>query len=276
MKKAAEKFRQTTLGEQGFMLPIGKVTPDKKLVKQFSLRPYRMKEERALAEFKNKSKTRLTLGIYVSQMLATMLESVGGTDFNQLSESERRLYVAQMFLGDVMYAYVMLRREAMGEIVGMSLPCGTCRQRLEFEADLNTLDISVLDDAEQLTWAYTLKQPLVFSGAPRGKFKMQPALWSSLETKHSGDITGMRAAVICGSICGMEGIPEGQFAPVAEHFLDDMTKLDLERISSSIEYNSPGPKMGVEEQCPTCRTVMFWPIDWGTDSFFNGSSLRQT
>lgn len=269
----SSRLSKTTLGAYGLKLPIGRALPDGSLAKAFTLRPWKMKEEKTLAEWKSRHKGKMTLGIYVTQILSTMVESIGGVAL-PAEDVERRLMISQMYIGDVMYMYVALRRAVLGSSLKMHLPCPACNgAKFDFEADLDSLDINVLERAADLDWAHDLKTPLLFSGAARSVLKLRPTAWATLESKNSSDASGMAASVIAGSIVGMKGIPDNQFTPIHESALDELTKLDLELLNKSIGMNTPGPQMGVEQPCPQCTNTFFWPIDWGYDSFFSHSSL---
>lgn len=269
---APSRFKLSTFGVYGHNLPVGRVMADGKLSKSFTLKPWRMKEEKQLAEWKTKYKGGLTLGTYVTQVLATMVESIGGVTLPE-SEVDRRMMLSSMFMADIMYMYVALRVEALGNELKMRLPCPACRSRFDFTADLNSLDIRTITNPADLAWDFKLRTPLKHRGDLRHTLTLRPTLWMTLESKGAGDTAGMSSAVIAGSITALNGIPADEFTPVPESALDELTKYDLEMLTKSISENSPGPVMCVEEPCSKCQASFFWPIDWGYDNFFSHSSL---
>ena len=94
-----------------------------------------MKEEREIGKIRG---TRdLPMGVFVSEVLAVMLARLAGEDWSTKPHAEKRLAVGQLFLADVLYLFLYLRREAIGTEVQVGVACNACKRR-SFTADLDT------------------------------------------------------------------------------------------------------------------------------------------
>src|SRR5437763_13450329 len=89
-------LKKRTLGELGAQLPIGLITADKKLMKDFSLKPLRWKEEKEIQKLKNKPG--MNQGKFVTGLLSLLVESVHGIAFDGLKDAERSALISSMFM----------------------------------------------------------------------------------------------------------------------------------------------------------------------------------
>jgi hypothetical protein len=257
----------------GPVLPLG--IPDKSGLysKTVAVRPWRMKEERELGEMKDKNRDG-NLAQYVSMVLATMCTKIGPYDFEVMKPEERRVVIGQMFMCDVFYAYVYLRIQAMGKGLPLKLTCPRCQTKYSMEADLNTTEVKFTDTLENARWQYKLIDPFQVRSKDASELVMGPPRWNVLEMlkvkANTLNTSLAKVSAIMGSIHSIVGI--GELA-MTENELDEMSKRDIEAITSQINDFSLGPDMVVEsEPCPSCNHVFKVPIEWGYDSFFANST----
>jgi hypothetical protein len=266
----AGRFTLTTLAKLGAQLPIGQVTADGRLVKDFKLRPFRFKEEREVEKLRDKP---ISMGRFVSGLLGILVEEVCGLNIQKLSDVDRALHFGRMWMPDVLYLYIYLRTQALGEILPMTIPCRACRAAFQLDGDLTGLDVRIVERPEQIDSHVTLTTGISYRGTLRRELRTRPVVWSAFEDEDINDKAAVKLSMFQNSIVGMEGIADEEMAVVPDVAFDDMTKRDVEILTRHLEHNTPGPQMVVEAECPKCRTEWFWPIDWSYDHFFGSSSL---
>lgn len=273
--------KTVTLAEQGARLPLGIRASDGAYRKDIAVRPWRMKEERELGRIRDQNKD-ANVAQFVSMVLSAMCTRLGPHDFESMSKpEERQVHVSQMFMGDVFYAYIWLRIQAMGHELGLDVTCPRCRHSYPFVADLNTVETVVVENEEQARWEYELKAPFEVRGKTVERLMLGPSRWNGLEMMSGNSIsTGeAKAGIIRSSIVGL-GTPDwdvdeaGNLRPLVltDAELDEMAKRDIEAITNSIEKHAVGPNMAVEDKCNRCGAEIKLAIDWGYDNFFGDSS----
>ena len=102
-----------TLQELGPNLPIqtklnGQYVKDR----SFSFIEWDMELEEKLSKLQAKSKN---IGTFINQMLCTVLDNFCGIDFQSLKDHEKTLMINQLEYTNVMYMYIYLRVEELGE-----------------------------------------------------------------------------------------------------------------------------------------------------------------
>jgi hypothetical protein len=175
----------------------------------------------------------------------------------------------------VFYAYIWLRLQALGAEFGIKVACPTCGKKSGIEADLNTVDVKTCDKLEDACWEHSLANPFTVRQKLVETVILGPARWNSIEMIQAGSTlnTGIaKAAIIRGSIQGVNGEKPIQ---LADSELDEMSKRDLEKLTSMIDERALGPEMMLKDKCPKCSAPMRLPIDWGYDGFFANSSPSQ-
>lgn len=275
-----EGIKTVTLAEQGPILPIGTLDQDSNLVKAFTTRNWTFKQERVLGERRRDMGSEGdNMARYVSAVLATMCPQLGAHDFSRDEERElNEIRVGQMWLPDVMYAYVYLRYKALGHELPMTLTSPYTKKEFKWSGDLTTLSIKVPSTPEDAYWDYELRDPFEIRGKLATSFKMGPQRWNVAEQLNPGNSTDAtaKAAAIRSSIHGVAGLP-----PLAliDEDLDDMTKRDIEGLASAIDVNGVGPIMVLDVEDPTVevsaggkRRTFHQQVDWRYDNFFAISS----
>jgi len=267
-----KKEKIQTIKERGALLPLGIQDKSGKLHRDISVRRWRMKEERELGELRDRHKD-ANLATYVSMILATMCTRLGPHDFEKMKFEERCLILSQMFMGDVFYAYVWLRINCLGHSFPIEFQPAWSNKPLKIKADLWSVQVKSAESYESSCWAYKLNDPFEIRGKKVTGFRLSPQRWSSMEQHNAvgaGSNQGLaKLIIIKSSIIGCEGI-DGEIM-LTDNELDELSKLDLEKLTTLLDQNVLGPVMAVEGEY---RGRPFRaPIDWGYDSFFGISSV---
>lgn len=270
----------TTLAELGPKLPIGQLRAET-FFRDFTVRPWRMREEKALAKSR-KDRPNVTMNEYTSTVVAYMCPQLGfhkhePEDASEKALAERHVYMASMYMCDIWYAYVYVRRDALGDEMVMDVRCPRCGRPFKWTASLSTLEVKYPEKLDDCLWDYELRKPIEVRGKKLESLKLGPQLWSIVDDVMMGGIETTKEAAIRGSIVGVNGTKD--HFPLTTGDLDDLTKPDIEHLMSRINDNFVGPNMSVaiEGPCPNekCKydEPRNIPINWSYDSFFGVSSL---
>lgn len=273
-----EKVKKVLLGELGMNMPLG-ISTEQGIIKSFAFRPWRFKEEKKLAELVEK-KNNTNLAEYVSIILSTMCTQVGPHNFENLKWEEKLAIISQMWMGDVFYIYIMLRKEAIGKELELEPICPTCGTTFNFIGDLETVEVSVVEEMDDALWKYVLRNPFNIRKKRIESLILGPPRWNEIEMLKDNDSVlnvGAKMTMIKGSIHSIDEL-EGQHI-LLENELDEMTKIDIETISSQIDSFTIGPNMFLEGECPKKNCLsrksgkkFRQEIDWRYESFFGISS----
>lgn len=277
-----EGIKRVTLREQGPVLPLGNILSGDKVSRDIDVRDWTFKQERQLGERrKTMGNDGDNMARYVSAVLAAMCPALGGHDFSDSAKQEmNEIKVGQMWLPDVMYAYVWLRYKALGHELPLTLTSPTTKQKFDWVGDLNTLTIKVPNTPADAFWDYNVLAPFEIRGKRITRLKMGPQVWNNVESMNPGVANDATAKAIAIK-ASIHGVPELSKDPIAlvDSDLDNMTKKDIENIARLIDLNGIGPIMVLEVDDPTTnlspgnpqRKLMI-QVDWRYDSFFASSS----
>lgn len=268
--KKSKKIKTTTLKELGPNLPLGIVGADGGLTKAIDVRPWRMKEEKELGKLRDENPNENTAR-WVTTVLAHMCTQLGNLDLSSMKMSERKIHIGQMTMGDVFYAYMWLRYKSLGPLLEMEI--SHCRNEMTIKADLESLAIDTADKYNDTFWEYKLQDPFEIRNKKAKKLLMAPPRWNAFENQNSTgalDVGAAKSGVITGSILKVVGIEES--IVLNEDELDEMSKTDLETLTTLIDENHVGPDLSIEGSCPICRRSFKTSIDWMYDNFFGVSS----
>lgn len=264
-----------TIASRGNRLPVGIPNGDE-LSKDFEIRPWRTKEEREIARFK---KPGAQQGTFVANVIGLMCPVVGGLDFESMKEAERTLHVSRMFIADVLYIWVCLRMESMGEKIKMEIGCPNCSKKLPYTGDLSSTEVAVVPDGaleSGLRWKYKLHKPVKIRGKEVESFTLAPPRWSIMNVQGARNDATAKIAAIRGAVCGINDEPAVLMLSDTE--VDELSKRDLEAISTAVDDRFLGPNMALEGVCPPSicpiggDQTFRAPINWSYDSFFGSSS----
>lgn len=272
------KTKTIELGKLGAILPLG-VLSGENLEKTIDVKKWRMKEERELSKLKKENK-HASMPQFVSMVLSAMANKIGAYDFTgDIKTANKMLNISSMYTPDVFYAYVWLRVKALGSDLVLNTSCPKCGddENFSFSADLNTIDVKTVEKFEDAMWRYDLVEPFDIRGETVVGFNFGPPMWSVMEGMKgidSGDTGAIKAALIHGSIQSIiKADGKEEAIALAQHELDDMCKIDIEKITGDLDKYAIGPEMAVTITCPKCGKEFKKVIDWSYDDFFGTSSL---
>jgi len=268
-----EKVRSVPFSENGSVLPIGIKDSSGQIVRTLESKEWRMKEERELGAAVKKIKE-TEIGKYISTVLSVLCTKVGPYDFESIKMPERSVHISSMWLPDVFFAYLCLRIQSIGNKLELDVTCDKCGTSFPFVADLNTVNIRSVENYEDSLWEYKPVKPFVMRGKEVTKIIFGPSRWAMMEQIGMDSVSNfgtMKATMLSSSIHAVEGI-EGNFV-FTPNDLDDMRKVDIERVTELLDRNSLGPDMSIEDQCANCLQDFRSSITWGAGGFF-GVSLE--
>jgi len=251
--------------------------------KDILVRAWKLREERELGTLvKHQQSARF--GQYVAIVLAHMCTQLGHHDFgskvvkdkivNKKLLSERLAIVNDMYMGDVLFAYLWLRVQSMGTELPIQLSCPRCREKIPFKADLDSLEVRSVDRVEDSEWRYKLATPIEIRNQEIVDLLIRPPRWSALKSAGSdgGNFGELKASMIHSSVYAAGDMEP---LPLAPHEFDELTKLDFETLTADIDAQSVGPDLMVELDCSACSRQIRTSIEWASEDFF-GVSSRST
>lgn len=275
-KEDIDKPRKVAFKDLGGKMPLGIPITDG-YARDIVVRPWRMKEERELGALRDANRDN-NMAQYVGMVLSTLCSKMGHHNFDDMKMAEKQLVVGQMFMGDVFFVYIWLRIQTLGNELKLKLTCPTCGKKFDYMADLGTVEVTIADDVNTCKWDYTLKHPFKLRNKDVSKLILGPARWNGMEMMNvSGQNMGeAKNGIIQGSICAIPDWKDDKGEPQAIALgpdeLDELSKFDLERLTTLIDEHALGPSMAVEDKCGSCHKSFTLPIDWSYDSFFGDSS----
>ncbi len=264
------KLINTTLKELGAKLPLGMQSATG-YAKDIVLRPWTMVQEKELGKLRAENEGD-SMGQFVSMILATLCTQLAHHNLDAMKFTERRAVISQMWMGDVFYVYMWLRLQNLGTILPLELRCPNCNRKFNFNADMETTEVVGAETVEVASWEQKLEHPIVIRSKKIEGFKMGPPRWSAMEAigDVGADSGSAKSGMIAGSICGVMGTDDALIVSEAE--LNSLVKIDIERLTQSIEDHDLGPNMSVDAKCTRCKREAKHPMNWGYDSFFGVSS----
>ena len=270
-------FVTKTLSELGGTLPIGIQTGGQgTYARDIVVKPFRVKEEKLIGTFRANARS-LTSGKLVANLLATVCSKIGPYDFETIErESERMLCVSNMYMMDVLYAYLYTRVATLGGKIKVAQECPNCRFGFEPIVDLGDMDVKVLadDQPKDLTWTHTLTDGLVYNEKLCKTITVGLPTWASMDNPNLAGQGAMNIAnrevdVLRHSIVAIDGERVIALNPDA---LDELTLRDKNGLLAAISDFTPGPELVVAYDCPRCAHHWMDMIEWTYDVFFKGSS----
>lgn len=275
--KKNKGVEKTTMSKLGANLPLGVLDTAGALCTPFSVKPWRMKEEKELGKLRSEVKGRVSVAQQVTLVVSHMLNSVGNHDFTKLEQPEKHLVISQMFMGDVWYVYAYIRKQCIGEEIPMKLNCPRCGKEFDYQANLQTLQVNRSSSLEATKWDYELKNELEIRSKSVKKFVLGPQRWEIAEKSYAtNDDSVAKELALIGSIKGLND-DEAQIELIPGE-LDEMSKVDVETLINRIDLNYMGPNMAIEmtkdDKCPHCQysSEYLISLDWSYNNFFGISS----
>ena len=240
----------------------------------FTFRDWTFKEEEYIAKAKTKFDT---IGRFISDVLAMMLVSVGDEDFSKKDKAEKILFMNQQPMGNVLYMYIYLRYDQLGEELRLTFKCPFCNADItNFVADIGDLDIDCKFGKFEEVVNYKLKKPITLDVGEQlvETLKVGIAKWDIMEKNDgsSNDEATMKRYSYKNSIVGAEGITG--FVNLDE-ITGKLQKRDIEHLGIAISKHNGGPSVQAEVECKKCNNTFWKQIDWSYDHFFGIGSLPQ-
>lgn len=274
-------IKRTTMEKLGPSLPIGTIDPATgALNKTMSWRNWNMKTEKALGRLRDDHRNQ-NQARFAAMVVAFLYELVGAQTFEGDAGKIKKdmITIGQMWMGDILYAYIWLRKEFVSSTFDMDCTCPSCLNKFIFRAELDTVTVRTVDTIEDAYWEYRLKHPFEVRGNMIKGFKAGPARWLGLEKGASTgllDTGGTKAELIIASIHDVIGTELK--SPLTDHELESLSKYDIEAFTGMIAENHVGPDMSIEGKCKRCKGDFNMSIDWTYDNFFavSGQSAQQT
>jgi hypothetical protein len=282
----SQPYKKLTLRELGASLPIGTNDPATgKLVKSMAHRRWSLKTEKMLGKLRDTNR-RETHARFASMVIGALYEQLGGVhiEFDEPNGKQHRAKspwfqtlanLGQMWFGDMMYAYIYLRRECLSHELDMDLMCPNCQTKQPFTADLNSLEVRTVEKLEDCYWDYTLRDPFQVRGKACDVIKFGPSRWSAIESSDGSgqfDVGAAKSTIITSAIAEIAGHQE---IIVVEGELEEMSKRDLEEIIAGLETHSVGPELAIESHCERCKNDFRTAFDWTYDAFFKASGRSE-
>lgn len=265
-----EPFLTTLLELQGPKLPNGLVAGVDNLTFQF--RRWRLKEEKEIAKIKEQKG--LTLGQYVTEVLAYMLVQLGDSaNFEKKKPGEKTLALNQLYLSDVLYMYVYLRY-LVDKDYDIPMVCPIDKENFTFTADLNSVEVHIVEKPMELVWDFETRDGMEVRGKTYKMLKIRAPAWrvfSNVPIEDDINDTIAMAAIMKGSILSLDG---EEIAMTDEEFDEALGKYDFERLKAFLALRFGGPILAVKVKCPGpgCKTELFGTIKWTDPDFLSISS----
>lgn len=270
--KDKSKFFKKTMKELGPNLPMGFRNSSGDYIKNLSSKTWTMKTEKEIGKLRDKIKGE-NIARYITMILSEMCRTIGPHNFAEKDLAEKNIIIGQMLSGDVFYAYMWLRKEAMGSDLKLKIKCANCGDEFELYADLDTIETNCVKDLSDLQFEYELRNPIEIRSKSVKKFLLGPMIWSTYEMMNRVSLKNIGMAkegIILGSIKKCDGL-DGDIV-LLESEIDELSKYDVENIIQLISDYSIGPDMSIEGVCEKCGSEFTHGIDWSYDNFFGISS----
>lgn len=271
-------YKKITLKELGANLPIIRRLPDGKPLdkREFSFIEWDMTIEEKLSDLKEKSKS---MGEYVSAMLSLLIADFCGQDFQKLSKEEKILALSQLEYSNIIYMYVYLRVEELGDELRLDVTCPFCAKlNKDFACSLYDMDVHVKDAEHERTVDYDLQKPITIDEKIVTGLKLDIAKWEAMEKAdpdQADNSAKVKKLIFNSSIAGAYVEDRKPFPGYADvgRIVKSLKKIDIEKLAKTIIQNNCGPAMTVKGDCVHCRKEWFKELNWSPDYFFANSSL---
>lgn len=276
----AHTTKCSTLGDYGELLPIGVHGPRQpELQKGFGFREMDYQTEKEIDEArKRKDGPGNHPAKIVSEVLATMLSEWGGdSTFGKKSRKHKLGMIGAAYSEDILYAWVCLRIQAMGEDLSIDWTCPACQVEMPWPTDLSYMPVTVVDTVPEPV-EILLKKPVQFGDKTLVAVNLLPPLWrAATEVKMSrrGSLGDVKSEMLRTAISSFK-TKDGEEHPPAPRIFDRLYKRDRERMMKALGGDRfPRCDMTFDIECKSCGHEHSTTLDWTWDFFFGSASLPE-
>ena len=277
--KLPKGMTKTTQGAHGRQLLIG-VVEGTKLEKDFEFKPFTWKEEKRIDQLRNeKGGSSGHTARVVLDVLAHMLTRWGSNeDFQALKHRKRVEILDQQYLEDILYAYICLRVETMGELMQMQITCQKpfCEHEFPWDGDLSALSITTTNLIPQPIW-FQLRKQVTRAGKRIDALAVEPPRWRAMTELKTGSAleADVKRSLAFSGIAKVR-TADNEIIAASKSMMDSMMKLDVSRLVRLLESNDfAGTDTRVSWRCPECGTRVITTMTWGYDFLFSSASLPE-
>lgn len=272
-------MRKTTVGELQSQLPVGVVVGNK-LVKEFSLRPYRASIDRHMGAWEETAAQKYTPGVLlahrVPKFLSLLVGEIGGKSVplqeNGDSSPEQELKFHKLHYADAMYLYLLARISAVGADYRLPFRCPACKTEGTATFDLKQVQVTVLETPAELEATVKLKHPIKLrTGKTARQVKLRPPSWTIM-TKPGvvgASVGQVGYSYLVEAICGAD-CEEGPYEFMPDE-VDALSKID----TIMLDRHAPaaGPDLEAKINCPkdACKAEIVNGVNWTFAHFFGWS-----
>lgn len=267
-KKEEKDENKTTLIKLGYNLPV--VVPSKES-QGFSFKNWTMKEEKEISALQKKY---VGVGRFVSAVLCHMLKTIHGENFSGKKEEEKIVQLDQTDLPNVLYMWICLRLDALGNKLAMDVTCPNCRQENKKSVFLlDGMDVTTKNIEDERIVEYSLIKPFNFNDEHVTKLKITVTKWDMMEK--SDNSIAEDAGLLKEAVFGYSIIGTNSEKPLHDkiNLIQNIAKIDIENLSEQISKHNGGPFLVLNGECKFCKRKFNRAVEWGYDSFFGVSSL---
>jgi len=262
-------MRITTIGDLGMTLPVGVERDGESRGRGFAFKQWDATDEIAIGAIRDRHRA-MGHGEFATAVLAHFLTVWGDRALAGLKPEEKALMLKRAWAGDFYHAWFQLRREVLGNGLGLSISCPLCRFKFPYEVDLASVEVFVFDDDDPLEYPTELRDGLDYAGSKRKIVTMAPLRWHTHEASVKAsegalNLGLIKMDVIRGSVVGVDGSDDRIVLPPTLN----LSKYDIEALTNTIQDQQPGPDLSIEPVCPECNTPIQRTITWIYDSFFS-------
>lgn len=274
--KLPEHVERTTLGKMKNNVPLGFFGIADSTSKQtsFDFKDWSFKEERDIAKLKKEMMDKGQGPMFITKLLMYMCENMLGIPINQIQIEQQKLgFAGQIFFSDILYMYFYLRTKALGNELELEVDCPSCQSNFIFRTDLENLTVRKLKNdrtLNDLCQKIELKDGFYLNGSHHKSLFIAPTRWTSIMNSKDSQIQDeavRKELFIKTSVTGINESFEKGFV-WTDDILNQLKKIDFEKLYKKIVENNLGPDMLVSTKCESCQTKLFKIVDWSYENFF--------
>lgn len=246
----------------------------------FICRPWGGRVERALAEYRDKFRDVLKVRPFynINLILAetcvtfggeTLFERDGSGTFRPtMSIRDRADLFDRAYFTDVQMAVLHVRNMAYGGNVKFQAPLPWAKDSQSITFDMGTIEVSVPENFNECLRLHTFESPMCMRGEMVQGVTIGPQKWGITSATTAETLSQQSYRMIVGSIVE---VPGSKIRNVQPEDLDDLTKMEIDRLVAAIDENHVGADLSVHVSDDADRKALV-SVPWLSDDFFANSS----